>query len=74
MLPFARGVRIRLGETGAGQTTKMVNQICIAGLLQGLAEGGPVVLGASLLLLGLALGSGRSDAARQDPAAGCGTT
>ncbi len=29
----------RLGETGAGQLTKMVNQICIAGLLQGLSEG-----------------------------------
>jgi 3-hydroxyisobutyrate dehydrogenase len=29
----------RMGEAGAGQLTKMVNQICIAGLLQGLAEG-----------------------------------
>lgn len=29
----------RLGESGAGQLTKMVNQICVAGLLQGLAEG-----------------------------------
>lgn len=29
----------RLGESGAGQLTKMVNQICIAGILQGLAEG-----------------------------------
>ena len=29
----------RLGDSGAGQLTKMVNQICIAGLLQGLAEG-----------------------------------
>ena len=29
----------RLGETGAGQLTKMVNQICIAGLVQGLSEG-----------------------------------
>ena len=28
-----------MGESGAGQLTKMVNQICIAGLLQGLAEG-----------------------------------
>jgi len=28
-----------MGETGAGQLTKMVNQICIAGLLQGLSEG-----------------------------------
>jgi 3-hydroxyisobutyrate dehydrogenase len=29
----------RMGETGAGQLTKMVNQICIAGLVQGLSEG-----------------------------------
>jgi len=28
-----------LGDSGAGQLTKMVNQICIAGLVQGLAEG-----------------------------------
>ncbi|MHB8950320.1 MAG: NAD(P)-dependent oxidoreductase [Rhodoferax sp.] len=28
----------RLGESGAGQLAKMVNQICIAGLVQGLAE------------------------------------
>lgn len=28
-----------LGDHGAGQLTKMVNQICIAGLVQGLAEG-----------------------------------
>ena len=28
-----------LGATGSGQLTKMVNQICIAGLVQGLAEG-----------------------------------
>jgi 3-hydroxyisobutyrate dehydrogenase-like beta-hydroxyacid dehydrogenase len=27
-----------MGETGAGQLTKMVNQICIAGLVQGLSE------------------------------------
>ena len=29
----------RLGPTGAGQLAKMVNQICIAGLVQGLSEG-----------------------------------
>ncbi|MEM1388317.1 MAG: NAD(P)-dependent oxidoreductase [Pseudomonadota bacterium] len=29
----------QLGDSGAGQLTKMVNQICIAGLLQGLSEG-----------------------------------
>ncbi len=35
---YARSVS-RLGGAGCGQLTKMVNQICIAGLLQGLAEG-----------------------------------
>ncbi|HEY6577684.1 MAG TPA: NAD(P)-dependent oxidoreductase [Rhizomicrobium sp.] len=29
----------RMGEAGAGQLTKMVNQICIAGAVQGLSEG-----------------------------------
>jgi len=29
----------RLGPAGSGQLTKMVNQICIAGLVEGLAEG-----------------------------------
>jgi 3-hydroxyisobutyrate dehydrogenase len=29
----------RIGEPGAGQLAKMVNQVCIAGLVQGLAEG-----------------------------------
>ena len=28
-----------LGKTGSGQLAKMVNQICIAGLVQGLSEG-----------------------------------
>lgn len=33
------GVRVTLmGASGAGQLTKMVNQICIAGLVQGLSE------------------------------------
>ncbi|MFN9161955.1 MAG: NAD(P)-dependent oxidoreductase [Alphaproteobacteria bacterium] len=35
---YAKMVR-RLGPAGAGQKTKMVNQICIAGLVQALAEG-----------------------------------
>jgi 3-hydroxyisobutyrate dehydrogenase len=35
---YARAVRL-MGPAGAGQLTKMVNQICIAGLVQGLAEG-----------------------------------
>lgn len=34
---YARCVRL-LGPAGSGQLAKMVNQICIAGLLQGLAE------------------------------------
>jgi 3-hydroxyisobutyrate dehydrogenase len=35
---FARACRL-MGGPGSGQLTKMVNQICIAGLVQGLAEG-----------------------------------
>ena len=35
---YARMVKL-LGPSGYGQLTKMVNQICIAGLVQGLAEG-----------------------------------
>jgi len=35
---FARKVG-HMGPAGAGQLTKMVNQICIAGLVQGLSEG-----------------------------------
>ncbi len=35
---YAREIR-HMGPSGAGQLTKMVNQICIAGVLQGLAEG-----------------------------------
>jgi 3-hydroxyisobutyrate dehydrogenase len=35
---YARMCR-RLGEAGAGQLTKMVNQICIAGLVEALSEG-----------------------------------
>ena len=38
VMAYAKECR-RLGDAGAGQTTKMVNQICIAGLVQGLAEG-----------------------------------
>jgi 3-hydroxyisobutyrate dehydrogenase len=35
---YARMCRL-LGPTGSGQLAKMVNQICIAGLVQGLSEG-----------------------------------
>jgi 3-hydroxyisobutyrate dehydrogenase len=35
---FAKSCRL-MGGPGAGQLTKMVNQICIAGLVQGLSEG-----------------------------------
>ena len=34
---YAKSVRL-MGGCGAGQLTKMVNQVCIAGVLQGLAE------------------------------------
>jgi 3-hydroxyisobutyrate dehydrogenase len=35
---FARAITL-MGPAGSGQVTKMVNQICIAGLVQGLSEG-----------------------------------
>jgi 3-hydroxyisobutyrate dehydrogenase len=35
--PYTKAIR-RMGEAGSGQLTKMVNQICIAGLVQGLSE------------------------------------
>ncbi len=36
-MAFAKAVTL-MGASGAGQLTKMVNQVCIAGLVQGLAE------------------------------------
>ena len=36
-MAFAKAVTL-LGESGAGQLAKMVNQICIAGVVQGLSE------------------------------------
>ena len=38
MQAYAKATKL-MGPSGAGQLTKMVNQICIAGILQGLAEG-----------------------------------
>jgi 3-hydroxyisobutyrate dehydrogenase len=38
----------RIGDSGSGQLAKMVNQICIAGLLQGLSEGVSFGLAAGL--------------------------
>ena len=38
IMAFAKACRL-MGPAGSGQLTKMVNQICIAGLVQGLAEG-----------------------------------
>ena len=35
---YAKATKL-MGPSGSGQLTKMVNQICIAGILQGLAEG-----------------------------------
>ena len=35
---YARATTL-LGPVGAGQLTKMVNQICIVGVVQGLSEG-----------------------------------
>lgn len=38
MAAYAKAVTL-MGPSGSGQLTKMVNQICIAGVVQGLAEG-----------------------------------
>ncbi|NIX76945.1 NAD(P)-dependent oxidoreductase [Microvirga terricola] len=38
IMSFARACRL-LGPAGSGQLTKMINQICIAGLVQALSEG-----------------------------------
>ncbi len=38
MKAYAKAIK-HMGAIGSGQLTKMVNQICIAGVLQGLAEG-----------------------------------
>lgn len=38
MESYGKAIKL-MGPSGAGQLTKMVNQICIAGTLQGLAEG-----------------------------------
>jgi len=35
---YAKAIRL-MGGPGSGQLTKMVNQVCIAGVVQGLAEG-----------------------------------
>ncbi len=37
IMAYAKSVKL-LGAAGAGQLTKMVNQVCIAGVVQGLAE------------------------------------
>ncbi len=38
MAVYAKQSRL-MGDSGAGQITKMVNQVCIAGMVQGMAEG-----------------------------------
>ena len=44
---FAQAVTL-MGDSGAGQLTKMVNQICIAGLVQSLSEGVAFAINAGL--------------------------
>jgi len=44
---YARAVTL-MGPSGAGQKTKMVNQICVAGVIEGLAEGLAFALHAGL--------------------------
>jgi len=38
MMAYGKAIKL-MGPCGAGQLTKMVNQICIAGVLEGLSEG-----------------------------------
>ncbi len=47
MSHYSKAVTL-MGKAGAGQLTKMVNQICIAGVLQGLSEGMNFALKAGL--------------------------
>lgn len=44
---YAKSAKL-VGSSGAGQLTKMVNQICIAGLVQGLSEGVAFAINAGL--------------------------
>jgi 3-hydroxyisobutyrate dehydrogenase-like beta-hydroxyacid dehydrogenase len=49
--PIARAYALAvtlLGGPGSGQLTKMVNQVCIAGLVQGLSEGVHLAMAAGL--------------------------
>lgn len=45
--PYTKAIE-RMGSVGAGQKTKMVNQICVAGLIQALAEGLQFAINAGL--------------------------
>lgn len=47
MQPFAKSI-VHVGPTGAGQTAKMANQMCIAGVLGGLSEAIRLAQGAGL--------------------------
>ena len=47
MMHYGRAVTL-MGPAGSGQKTKMVNQICVAGVIQGLAEGLAFTLRAGL--------------------------
>ncbi|MEO0699485.1 MAG: NAD(P)-dependent oxidoreductase, partial [Pseudomonadota bacterium] len=47
MQPYAKAI-VHVGPTGAGQTAKMANQMCIAGTLGGLSEAIRLAQGAGL--------------------------
>jgi len=47
MMHYGRAVTL-MGPAGSGQKTKMINQICVAGVIQGLAEGLAFTLRAGL--------------------------
>jgi len=62
----------RVGASGAGQLAKMVNQICIAGLVQGLAEGLAfgVAAGLDMQAVLAAIGRGAAQSWQMDNRAG----
>ena len=64
---YAKATKL-MGPSGAGQLTKMVNQICIAGILQGLAEGVHFAQKAGLDIdeVGQAIGKGAAQSWQMD--------
>jgi len=76
MAAYAKASRL-MGSSGAGQMTKMINQICIAGTLQGLAEGVHFAQKAGLEMASVleAIGKGAAQSWQMvSPSIGCAKT